>query len=206
MKNALCDCILTKVLTMIIFMFLTGSIVCGTSQKAYAEDWELDVGVGYVGESIGGEHKKTNEFSGLNLNVGFGHRMNKWLSLLNFEASFRIILLQCDCDTSNRGEPDPEFLGMSAFIAPKFYAYSSDRFDLYAKVGAGVIFPTSHRDADFGMRFGLGTTFYVNDWFGLGLDLDYDLSVLQTHEMVDNYGAGKQQGYINILFRMMFKL
>ena len=67
-------------------------------------------------------------------------------------------------------------------------------------------FPTSHRDVDFGMRFGLGTTFYVNDWVGLGLDLDYDLSVLQTHEMVDKYGAGKQQGYINILFRMMFKL
>lgn len=212
--------ITTKIGSLMLFVLIVCFALIGFSQNAQAEGWEVKIGAGYTGELVGDNTDNTSIYSGVNFEIGVGQRFNEWLKLINIEGSFRTIIDRTDnvCliqDNPNSLKPnwrdrqycEPEYMGASLFFAPQFYLFSNASTDVFAKVGSGIIFITyNERVADFGLRFGLGTTFWITKRIGLGLDADYDLAVLSTVDAIDKYGSGKQCGYINMFLHVMFKI
>ena len=194
--------------SVVLFALIACGALCGFSKNAQAEGWqegwEINVGVGYIGEVADGK-----AFSGLDFNFEVGNRYNKRFKWFNIEASFRYIISHTEdiCyipgpnDWRRTQYCDAEAMGFSVFLIPQVYLYAGDSFDLFAKVGPGFIMPTyNDRVADFGLRFGMGMTFKLYDSFGLGFNADYDLAVLSTKD------SGSHCGYIDVLFHLLFKI
>ena len=196
-------------------------------QKAQAQDWQFEFGAGYIAELAGSQAHNAELFNGFNMNFAINHKLNDWVRLLSFEASFRIIPESSDnlCampEYDENGYPkynedlkeyirkteycDSEYIGFSLFYVPRFTLYSHPSADVYAKVGPGIIFASyNDRMIDFGIRVGVGANYWITKNLGIGLNVDYDLAVLGTKKVIDRYGYGRQVAYIDALLQIAFK-
>ena len=179
------------------------------STEAHAQDWswEFNLGAGYVG-SI--DNEWVHESYPLHLDHGFdimlsaGVRLNRWFSM-NFDQSFVRGYERTDINHYNWDAGDDEsykssFYAKSAFTTKFIYLNSTNSFEAYLLIGAGIKYgarydSNSHEsekkgknDPLFGFYFplGIGMNYYFTKGVGIGLDAQYHTLLFIYGDIVTN--------------------
>lgn len=188
----------------ILFFAVAGLGISAFGSTALAQDskWELQIGGGYVG-AIDDEwvHNSydTHVDSGFGFMVSAGYRFKDWFSL-NLEQSLNQTYSNGSIDHYNIDHGMDEaydyyLFGETAITVKFLYINSSKDFEFYGKIGAGMYYGKSYnnikrRGVSYDERIddhffaylpiGIGMNYYFNDHLGIGLDAQYDFTVLDS--------------------------
>ena len=153
-------------LTTLLFAF---GLNMATSQEANAGEFEINGGFGFAGMY----HKNSVDYNGFTFTIGAHYRFLDWLGL-GVEQDLGALFNDDDNDYNG-------FYGATIFGAKFIYSFGAA--EIFGRLGIGAVYVNMeyvkhhiHWEWDnawFGLRLGVGGTYYIAGPFGIGLNFDY---------------------------------
>ena len=164
---------LNKLMKNIFLGLVTLLFACGlnmaTAQDAQAGEFEINGGFGFAG--MYGKH--VDDYNGFTFTIGAHYRIIDWLGL-GVEQDLGALFFEHDNDYNG-------FYGATMFDAK--FIYSLGSAEIFGRLGLGAVYINLDYDkkhvhwewdnAWFGLRIGVGGTYYIAGPLGLGINFDY---------------------------------
>ncbi len=164
-----------RFISAIVFFVMMGLGLSSFSQDAQAQDttsgWELNVGAGFGSWAV-------IYNPGVAFMVSAGYRFNDWFSL-NLEQSVYVL---SDEKYDKRDKRNDLFAAGDTTLTTKFIWLNDARdFELYFKVGAGIVYVPDNNSTSvlWSIPTGIGGNYYFTEKLGLGLDVQYNWTLLE---------------------------